>query len=360
MNILQVNKLYHPWIGGVETVVKDIAEGLNSKNGLRIDVLVCNSQRKNIIEQTNEIKVFRAHSFGIFLGMPISLDFLCLYRKLEKEYDLIFLHYPFPLGFIAYAFFSNNKNLVIWYHSDIVRQKFLEIFFKPFHFYALKKAKKIFVSSPNLIESSSCLKRLKDKCTVIPFGIDLEKFKFTEEIKNKYDGPLILSVGRFTYYKGFEYLIQSARNINAKFLLIGEGVLQKKYINLIKKYNLENKFFLISPVKNLIPYYYACDVFVLPSIATSEAFGLVLLEAMACGKPLISTELNTGTSFVNQDGITGFVIPPKNSEMLTQKINIILNDKDLRSRFSQNSFERSKEFSKDIFNKRLYEELIKI
>ncbi|GIW67110.1 MAG: mannosyltransferase [Candidatus Parcubacteria bacterium] len=364
MKILQVNKLYYPWIGGVETIVQQIAEGLNKKDNLEIDVLVCNNRSERKIEEINGVKVFRASSFGIYLGMPLSIDFFLLYKKIFKNYDLIFLHYPFPLGFVAYFLFSRNKYLVIWYHSDIVRQKFLEIIFKPFHLFAFKKTRKIFVSNPNLIESSDYLKKFKEKCVVIPFGIDLEKFKLTDEIKKEAEkiqreigSPIVLSVGRLTYYKGFEYLIESAKNVEAKFLIIGEGKLKDKLLNLIKKYNLENKVFIAPPVKNLSPYYYACDIFVLPSIQKSEAFGIVLLEAMACGKPVISTEIGTGTSWVNQDNITGFVVEPKNSKSLAAAINKLLNDKELYSKFSQNALNRAKNLSLENFLNKLKTEL---
>lgn len=347
MKILQVNKFYFPLIGGVERVVQQIAEGLNGENNFEIEILCCQSKGKEKEEVINNVKVYRASSFGVYLGMPISLDFFKKYKKLIANYNLVFLHYPFPLAFIAYFLFSRNKDLVIWYHSDIVRQKMAEIFFRPFHLFAFKKAKKIFVSNPNLIKSSSYLRKFEQKCVVIPFGVDLEEFKLTEQIKNeamlikeKYGKPLILLVGRYVYYKGFEYLIGAAKEIEAKFLIIGSGPLKKKYEKLIKKYNLGNKVFLISPIENLSIFYHACDVFVLPSIAKSEAFGLVLLEAMACGKPVISTELGTGTSFVNQDGVTGFVVPSKNSQALAQAIKKIIENTKILEEFGKNAQER--------------------
>jgi len=364
MKILQINKFYYPWIGGVETVVQEIAGWLSEENNFKIDVLVCNDKSQRVIEEINGIKIFRASSFGIFLGMPLSFDFFLLYKKIFKNYDLLFLHYPFPLGFVAYTFFSPKKDLVVWYHSDIVRQKFLEIFFIPFHLFVLKKSKKIFVSNPNLIRSSNYLKKFKEKCVITPFGVDLEKFKLNEEIKKeineikkKYEPPIVLSVGRYVYYKGFEYLIESAKNVEARFLIVGDGPLKGKYENIIKKLNLENKVFLIPPVENLLPYYYACDLFVLPSITKSEAFGIVLLEAMACGKPLITTEIGTGTSFINQNEVTGFVVKPKNSKIFSEKINEILKNEDLKEKFSQNSIKRIQEFSKEKFVEKLIKEL---
>lgn len=367
MRILQVNKFYYPWIGGIEKIVQQISEGLNKKNDLEIDVLVCNDKYETVIEEINGVKVMRTKSLGIFLGMPLSFHFLTFYRKIEKDYDLIFLHYPFPLGFIAHTLFSRNKNLVIWYNSDIVRQKFLEIFFKPFHLYTLKKSKKIFVSNPNLIESSNYLKKFKEKCIVIPFGIDLDYFKENEDIKKeaeeirkKFGEPLVLSVGRLAYYKGFEYLIKAGKEIKAKVLIIGEGKLRDKLLKLISDFNLENKVFIIPSVEDLRPYYLACDVFVLPSIHKSEAFGIVILEAMAFGKPIISTELGTGTSWINVNNETGFVVKPKNEKELAEKINLLLKDKELYQVFSQNAKNRVKNFSLNNFLESLKKELISI
>ncbi len=362
MKILQVNKFYYPWIGGVEKVVQQIAEGL--KDEFETEILVCNDKNERKEEIVNSVKVYRAKTLKIILGMPVSFDFFFLYQKIFKNYDLIFLHYPFPLAFLAYFFFSRNKDLVIWYHSDIVRQRLLEIFFKPFHLYCLKKAKKIFVSNPNLAESSSYLSKFKEKCVIIPFGIDLNYFKEDEEIKKKsleirqkYGTPLILSVGRLSYYKGFDYLIKSAINISAKFLIIGEGNLKKKLLDLIKKFKLENKVFIIPPQEDLRPFYLACDIFVLPSIARSEAFGIVILEAMAFKKPIISTELGTGTSWVNLNNETGLVIKPKNVGELEKAIKTLLENEELRRKFSENAYKRVLNFSMERFTDQLKKEL---
>ncbi|HOW13090.1 MAG TPA: glycosyltransferase [Candidatus Pacearchaeota archaeon] len=365
MKILQVNKFYYPWIGGVESVVQQIAEGLNKKNDYQVDVLVCQPQGKKSVENINGVNIFRASSCGVLLGMPISFDFFKIYKNIFKNYDAVFLHYPFPLSFLAYFLFSPRKKLYVWYHSDIVRQKFFEFFLKPIHLFVLKRAQKIFVSNPNLIFSSNYLKKFKEKCIVIPFGIEIEKFKLTEEIKNeafaiksKFGSPLVLAVGRLVYYKGFKYLIEAAQNVDAKFLIIGNGPLERELKNLINKLGLENKVFIISSVKNLIPYYYACDVFVLPSIFKSETFGIVLLEAMACGKPIISTELGTGTSWININNQTGFVVDPQNSKELAEKIDLILKDANLRKKFEANALRRAKDFSIESFINNLEKEIL--
>jgi len=408
MKLLQVNKLYSPWVGGVEKVVQQIAEGLNTrtrinadrdadKRGWRrriddinprepasnnicvnlckypresasVEVLCCDHNKKGKEEEINGVKVHRAPSFGVFWGMPISFSFFSLFKKLSQKVDLIDFHHPFPLGDLAIFLFKPKTKLIVHYHSDIVRQKIFEIFFKPLIFNTLKKAEKIIVSNPNLIESSSYLRKFKQKCQIIPFGVDLKKFQENQKIfekakkiKEKYHNcPIILSVGRLTYYKGFSYLIEAIhnlkhsnilKNIGIKFpkcLIIGKGKLKERLLKLIKKLSLQNDVFILPPQKDLLPYYLACDLFVLPSIFKSEAFGIVLIEAMACGKPVISTELGTGTSWININEKTGFVVPPKDSRSLAKAINKILENKKLAEQFSKNAKKRVKEnFSLD-------------
>lgn len=361
--IIQVNKLYYPWIGGVETIVQQIAEGL--KDGARMEVLACQPKGKERIELINGIKIYKAASLGMALGMPISLSFFRLFKELIQENDLIFLHHPFPLGFLAYLLFGRTKKLVVWYHSDIVRQKFFGFLFSPISKAVLKKSWKIFVSNPNLIISSKILKKFQKKCVVIPFGVKPEFFQASDEvlkraraIRGKIGEPLVLAIGRLTNYKGFDYLIEASRNVEAKFLLIGEGTLKDELLCLIRRFRLKNKFFVIPPVSDLLPYYQACDVFVLPSIKKSEAFGIVLLEAMACAKPVISTELGTGTSFINQDKKTGLVVEPKNPFSLAEALNNLLADNALRTVLGKAAQKRAGEFTLEKFLEKVRQELI--
>jgi len=368
MKILQVNKFYSPWIGGVERIVQQITEGLNEKNNFKIEVLCCDHNKKGKEEKINGVKVYHASSFGIFWGLPISLDFFRLFKKLSQKVDIIDFHHPFPLGDIAIFLFKSKAKLVVHYHSDIVRQKIFNFLVNLFVNHTLKKAEKIIVSNPNLIKNSPYLKRFQKKCKVIPFGVDLREFQENQrdfekakKIREKYNNcPIILSVGRLTYYKGFPYLIEAIynlkhsdilKNVRVKFpkcLIVGEGRLKKALLKLIEKLSLQNDVFILPPQKDLLPYYLACDLFVLPSIFKSEAFGIVLIEAMACQKPVISTELGTGTSWVNINGKTGFVVPPKDSKSLAKAINKILENKKLAEEFSKNAQKRVKEnFSLD-------------
>jgi len=346
--ILQINKFYYPKIGGVERIVRQIGEELNKDSDFLVDVLCC--AKKGGIEKINQVKVWRAKTFGNFLGMPLSLNFLNLFKKLRNNYQILDFHQPFPLADFALFLFPARAKIVVHYHSDIVRQRFFSVFVKPFIFNTLKKAEKIIVSNPNLVKTSPILKNFQEKCVVIPFGVEVSKFQNVdmeevEKIRKKY-GKFVLFVGRLSYYKGVEYLIRVMRDISANLVIIGEGQEGDRLKDLARKLKINDKVFFLpfQPEEKLIQFYHACSVFVLPSIYRSEAFGIVLIEAMACGKPVISTELGTGTSWVNQNKKTGSVVKPKDAVGLKRAIKEILGNQKIRQEYGRNALQRVKEF----------------
>lgn len=363
MKILTLTKLYSPWIGGVEKVAEQVSSELNKKKGFEVKVLCCRDKGKQEIERIKKVEVFRASSWGIFWGMPFSFDLFRKLRKLSSWADIIDFHHPFPLGDLALLLFNPRAKLIVHYHSDIVRQKALSFLFKPLVLSTLKKASKIIVSNPNLIEGSPYLKKFKEKCRVIPFGIDLDKFETVDlekqkDLKRKY-GDFVLMVGRLNYYKGVKYLIEAQESIKNKLVIIGEGPQKEKLQSMIKEKGLQDKISILSyqDRQDLIDFYHAASVLVLPSIYRSEAFGLVLIEAMACGTPVISTELQTGTSWVNLDGETGLVVPPKDSSSLRKAIQKIIENEKLAYEFGQ----KAKQRVKDKFNlKRMLEETAQV
>lgn len=353
MKILQVNKLYSPWRGGVEKVVEDISEGLVLK-GYEVTVLACQPKGPRANEKINGVRVIRAGSFGMLQGMPISLEFFSLFRKLSEEADIIHIHHPFPLATLVWLLLKPKAYLVISYHSDILRQRLAGFFFRPLLRKFLDEAKVIIVSSPNLQEDSLFLKPHRQKTAIIPFGIDLEHFRLTPEIekqerviKQKFGSPLILFVGRFVYYKGLEVLLRAVPRLDAALLLVGSGPLETKLRALAKELGASEKIHIISEVsdEDLPAYYHAADIFVLPSTEKTEAFGLVQLEAMACGKPVISTNLPTGVSFVNQHEKTGLLVPPGDIAALQAALGKLLRDANLRKLYGENAFQRSQGFS---------------
>ena len=346
--ILQINKFYYPKIGGVERIVYQISEGLIKDQSFLVEVLCCG--KGGGVEKVNQIKVWRAETLWNFLGMPLSFSFLKLFRKLRNNYQILDFHQPFPLADLALFLFPARAKIVVHYHSDIVRQKFFKIFVEPFILNTLKKAEKIIVSNPNLVKTSPILRKFQKKCVVIPFGVEVSKFQNVdiEEVKRirKRYGRFVLFVGRLSYYKGVEYLIEAMKGISAKLVIVGKGQESSKLRNLVEKLKIADRIFFLpfQSEEKLIQFYHACSVFVLPSIYRSEAFGIVLIEAMACGKPIISTELGTGTSWVNQHKKTGLIVKPKDVAGLKRAIKELLDNKEIAQEYGSNALQRVKEY----------------
>ncbi len=357
MKILQVNKLYSPWIGGIETVAQDIAEHFHGRDGARVVNLVCQPSGARKIGGVNGVPTYRAASFGMAFGMPLSLDFFRLFKKLSADADVIILHHPFPIAFIAYRLFGKGKRVIVWYHSDIVRQNIAKAPFMPFIRAVLAAAEHILVSNEAIIKHSAVLKKFSDKCRVVRFGVDPARFRETgaiekaeDEIRNEYGSPLILSVGRLVYYKGYSYLIDAIKDVPAHLLIVGSGPLRAALNAQIRRNGMGDKVFIVGSVDDLVPYYHACDVFALPSCEPSEMFGIVQIEAMACGKPVVNTALPTGVPEVSVDGRTGKTVPPKDAPALAEALREILSNKDEYDRFSANATrEVAARFTKEKF-----------
>ena len=369
IRILQITKFFYPHFGGMEKVVRDINIGL--KENVNMKVLTCQVKGKGNKEIIDGIEVFRAGSIGTYFSVPISFTFPFLLKKLSKDRDILHFHLPFPLSVMSYLLVKPRGKIIVWWHSDILKPKSLYKLYKPFLKRFLNKVDKIIVATPYHIKNSDILKDFEDKCEVVPYGIDVEQFNFTDGIKDKVEkirreyGPkIILFVGRLIYYKGLEYLIQAMKGVDAKLLIIGEGYLKENLQKLVDKLKIENKVFFLGRVGNsgIVAYYYACDIFVLPSIEKTEAFGLVQLEAMACGKSVVNTNLPTGVPYVSQSKITGLTVPPKDAKALAGAINALLNDEYIKKKYGENGRKRvEKEFTVKTMTKKvlnLYQKLV--
>ncbi len=328
--------MYYPWVGGIETVIKQLAEGINGTDGFAVDVLACNDKHVTVKESINGVHVTKARSLFILFSMPVSVDFILFLKRLWKNHDLLHIHLPFPLATFALWFTRPTNKIVITYHSDIVRQRVISRAIAWFDRWALNRADKIIVSNPAIIETSKMLRNFKGKCIVVPFGVDLNMFKMDSEreksvefIHKTYGEKIVLFVGRLVYYKGVDYLIKAMEDIDAKLIIIGEGPLKQYLTAYAYRTGLGGKVvFLPYLAQNeLVNFYYAASLFVLPSIYRSEAFGISIIEAMACATPVISTELGTGTSYANQNDITGFVVRHKDSNELNKAIKKLLYNK---------------------------------
>lgn len=363
MKVLQINKLFYPHIGGIEKVVYDL--GIELQSIVDMNVLVTGSNKVLKEELVENIKVYRVPSIGTFFSMPVAPFFPYWLRKIGNDMDILHFHYPFPLGDISYLLSGCNKKTIVTWHSEIVKQERLVKYYKPILLKFLNKVDKIIVTSPNLLENSEILERFHYKCEVVPLGIDLDnlickgnKVSITN-LEMGYKGSIILFVGRLVYYKGVEYLIESLEGVEEDFhlLIVGSGPLQDSLIDLTNKKGLSKKVSFLGNVSDerLKTLYSICDFLVLPSIEKSEAYGLVQVEAMAFGKPVISTNLPTGVPFVNQNNVTGIIVPPKDKVLLQAAIKRLMNNPDLKIEYGNNARQRAhSNFSRKNMAKQVY------
>jgi len=353
MKVLHIYKDYYPpVIGGIEKHINLLAHGLEER-GIEVNVLVSNTGTKLEREKINGISVTKAPQLGRFASAPLNITFPFLLRELGKKVDILHFHFPNPTGELSYLLSGLEHKPVVSYHSDIIRQVNLLKLYGPFLMKFLEKTEIILVSSYNYLNSSKWLMRFRNKCKVIPYGHKLPALEFYPETNRKiaalhqrYGSFILLFVGRFRNYKGLHILIESMKKVKGKLLLIGAGPIGKTLRRQVAGAKLDKKVFFLGelPDQEMVLHLHACDILILPSHLRSEAFGFVQLEAMACGKPVISTELKTGTSFVNQNRKTGLVIRPNDVQALAEAINYLLANPEIRENYGKAGVERVEKY----------------
>lgn len=350
LKILQLNKLYYPYIGGIEHVVQQIAEGLNQNTNMK--VLVCQDKGKGSSEQINGVSVTRTASLGILSSMPISLKYPFAVRKAAKECDILILHMPFPLGDLALLLSGFRGRVILIWHCDIVRQKRLMKLYRPLMNWTLRRADTIITATEGHIKDSDYLNIYKDKCMIIPYGVSQNIYNDSCAYINKNHNHssqneneiTFLFVGRLVYYKGCDILINAFANAmktykeenktyRATLRIAGSGPLKNELEELTEKLDIKDSVIFIGNVNDdeLKQEYRGCDVFVLPSTAKSEAFGLVQIEAMSYGKPVINTNLPSGVPYVGIHNITGLTVEPSDINSLSEAILFMMKNPDKRN-----------------------------
>jgi glycosyltransferase involved in cell wall biosynthesis len=326
--VLQVGKYYPPHPGGMETHLESLCAELNQSVDLEVVVAASNGFETNE-ELRDGIKLTRAGKLFNLRSAPFCPRMITKIR--ESTADLVHIHLPNPGAILAYLASGHRGRLVLTYHSDIIRQKVLSRFFEPVLEHALNRADAIIVSSSNYIDSSYVLPRYRNKCHVIPFGIPLEPFQHPDRsevarLRRLYGPRVVLGVGRLVYYKGFEHLIDAMRFVDGHLVIVGRGPLHTALRQRAERCGVSSRVTFLTEVQDVIPYYHAADVFVLSSVARSEAFGIVQLEAMACGKPVVNTSLDSGVTSVSLDGVSGVTVPPADSQALGNAVTSLLDN----------------------------------
>ena len=336
-SVLHLFKVYYPDLfGGTLTVIRDICAALRDK--FTIGVLVCSKshgQRQIVVDN---VAVERVHSFGDVLSLPAAPTYpLWLWRRIS-EHDLLVLHAPFPLADLVFAFgFGCNRPLVVHWHADIVSHAALRRFVEPLMRRTLRQADAIIVSDRVLLEKTPLLREVREKCHVVPFGVDVSKYDLPLGDRPTFEhgpAPLVLACGRLVPYKGFDVLVRAAVGQCFDVWIVGEGREHERLAQLISSLGVEDRVRLLGsvPDNELAALMCHADLFVMPSVTNAEAFGLVQLEAMAAGRPIINTSLETAVPHVARHGIEAITVRPGDHRELADAIDSLIRDPERRRR----------------------------
>jgi len=341
--VLHIASTYFPDShGGVEEVIRQICLNTNS-HGIESRVFTLSPNPFPIKIMVEGCDVFRAKKNFEIASCRFSIEAITKYKELVDWADIIHYHFPWPFADFLHLFCKVQKKSIVTYHSDVVRQKNLNKLYTPVMHAFLKSVDKIVATSLNYSQSSPVLKQYRDKVEVIPIGLDESSYPVPSKsevdlVESKTGNDFFLFVGMFRKYKGLNYLLQSAQEISMKIVIAGKGPLEKELKQIVSKLGLLNVQFLgeVSEVEK-VALFKLCRAVVLPSHLRSEAFGVTLIEGAMYGKPLISTELNTGTSYINLNGKTGIVVPPRDYISLKNAIIRISSDLSLSKKMGHSS-----------------------
>jgi len=329
--VLHVGKFYPPHTGGMERVVETLCQA--TRGLVENHVLVANAARETIQETRDGVHVTRVGTIGAAGSVHVAPAFASWLRKIPA--DLIVFHEPNPWALLSYAIARPRAPLVIWYHSDVLRPALqYALFYAPMARFAYGRARRVIVSSPPLAQHAGVLAPYMDRVRVIPFGIDPTAWTAAPGEPGNSGEPFVLFTGRHVSYKGADVLLRALAGSTVRAVIAGDGPKRGEWERLASELGLDGRVTFPGEVSDpeLRRLMQACAVFVLPSVTRAEAFGYVQLEAMAAGKPVISTDVPSGVSWVNQDGRTGLVVPAGDADALRAAMRQLLEDAALRSR----------------------------
>lgn len=357
MRVLHFGKYWHK-DGGIETHVKSLCKGL-ADNGVDVVNLVSSLDGQSLDFTIDGYRVVASPTMGIHFSTSICPMMALAARNLHKEQpiDIIHLHFPDPMSHLASMALPTSIPRVITWHSDIVKQKHLLKLYRHWQYRALSSAAAIIAPTSTHFTSSQQIPTdyPQEKRRIIPFGMNYDRFNLTPEassraqsIREKYakDRFTIFALGRHVEYKGFGVLINAIALTDAHLILGGEGPLTEKLKAQAQTLGLTNRISFTGRLTDdeTVACYHACDVFCLPSITQNEAFGLVQLEAMACAKPVICTQLNNGVNVVNPHMKTGLTVSKNDTNSLKNAILQLMLDEELRTHLGKNAMIHTKKF----------------
>lgn len=355
MRVVHVYKDYPPVFGGIEQHLRLLAE-TQVRQGLSVTVLVARRRGLRTRRDTeNGVEVVRVGRLATLASTPIAPVMPLVLGRLET--DVTHLHFPHPMGEVAH-WLRGAGPTVVSYHADIVRQRVLGRLYAPLMGRILAGADRILAASQRHVDGSPVLRRFADRVALMPLGIDLDRFdvrdpkriadaavRWPAERPESAAGQRVLFVGRLRYYKGVEHLIDALARTADRLVIVGEGPRGPTLRQRAAESPAAARIRFLGDVDedDLSALYAAADVLVLPSTQRAEAFGIVQVEAMAAGTPVIATELGTGTSEVNRHGETGLIVRPGDVDALADALRALAGDPARRAALGSAARARARE-----------------
>lgn len=339
MRIVHVYKDYHPPVrGGIEQTVERMARA-QAAAGHDVSVLVSASGgRRTLREALDGVKVIRVAEWARALSAPFCPSFPRELAALRA--DMWHLHYPNPTGEVSWLMHEPAGALAVTYHADVVRQRLAMPIYGVIVRRLLARADVLMPTSDRYIAHSPFLRPHRDKCHVVPLGVDLTPFTAIDRdspeaaaLRAHYGGPFVLFVGRLRYYKGVNVLLEAMARWDGRLVVVGDGPEEQRLRAQHTRLRLGDRVVFTGAIddRGLHAHLAAADVGVLPSTHPSEALGIAMIEYLAAGLPVVCTELGTGTTFVNRDGETGLVVPPGDPDALAGALRRLMSDAPLRA-----------------------------
>ena len=351
--ILAINKYFSPDIGGVETIAAQFASALQVNEAVTVLAIKKHFSLQSEISARGRARIIRCASLGSFFSMPISLVFPLYFIFYLRQSRIVHLHEPFPLGSLLFCLWPTKKRLIVSWHSEIVKQKRLQPFFRVFQNIVLKKAEKIIVTSRAFGDLAPSLAHYSKKITVIPPWVETAP-PLPQACESLRDLPdqFVLFLGRMSYYKGLDVLAQAIAALpkNIPFVVAGDGD-EASRLKMLPSMNGENVTFFARTLDEAEKEFLLqrCKFFVFPSTHNSETFGIIQLEAMIRQKPVINTDLLTGVPFASLHNVSGLTVPKNDADALAAAILHLYDDEEEYERLANGAGERAhKLFSKEV------------
>ena len=364
MRVLHAYKVYLPNVhGGIPSVIAMLAT--LRRLGVKTDVLVACQRGVGCKYEFEGVDVEAISSIGTVMSTPLAPTYPFRLVKRARSTDIVVHHAPFPLTDIGVLLMPRDKVLIVHWHAEVIGRPWLMRILSPFIRNSLRRADRIIVSDRIIVDKSPFLKDFAAKCVVIPYGCDDAYWgrlspgeqQAVDDLQRRHP-RLVVAVGRLVSYKGYEVFLRAMREVDADAVIIGEGQLKPDLIKLADELGVFHrvKFLGVLGSHEVKQYIHAAKVFAFPSVTEAEAFGIVQLEAMSAGKPVVNTALATAVPKVARDGKEGLTVPPSQPAAFAEALRRLLDQPDYAASLGKAGKERVRtEFSQSLFLSRMQE-----